>query len=246
MKLLLTIMLASSPAIAGDSKTIPQESPALMDIEVGNFEEDAEDVYSKLRRLMFTSREKRQVWEIGKALTNRDTESAQKALDTLVREYPELKKEEPQAIVFHQATINFWRGDLSGAYEGFNKAIKELEQIFPNGVVPQGHKYWKENTSFMSKLYFGRGATELHQRKYAQAILDIDKAISVSPEPRAYMQFNKCRALLRLNQYKEAAEAYTLAYKIDSTWAVNVEDKVGICTLLGKNGFQPQPCPPKK
>ncbi len=246
MKLLLMLLLVASPAIADDTKAIPPDSPALMGIDVGNFEEDAESVYSKLRRLMFESREKRQVRRINEAIAKRDPETAQKELDTLVRDYPDLKKEEPQAIEFHQATINFWKGDLNGAYEGFNQTIKEVEQEFPNGIVPRDHKYWKENTHFLAKLYFGRGATELHLQKYAQAILDINKAISVSPEPMAYMQFNKCRALLRIKKYKDAAEAYNSAYKIDSTWATNIQDKGEVCTLLEKNGLHPQPCLPKK
>lgn len=241
MKLLLIIVLTVLPALADDSKAIPQDSPALIGIEVGNFEEDAESVYSKLRRLIFESREKRQVRRINEAIAKRDPEAAQKALDTLVREYPDL-----QTITYHQAAINFWKGNLSGANEGFTKAISEVEQKFPNGNVPREHQYWKENTHFLGKLYFGRGATELYQRKYAQAILDIDKAISISPEPLAYMQFNKCRAHLRIKQYKEASEAYALAYKIDSAWSVSMGDNKEICTLLGKNGFQPQPCLPKK
>jgi len=246
MKLILTLLLVVSPAMADDSKAIPQDSPALMGIDVGDFEEDAESVYSKLRRLMFESREKRQVRRINEAIAKRDPEAAQKELDTLVRDYPDLKKEGAEAIGFHQATINFWRGDLNGAYEGFDKAVKEVERRFPSDSVPRDHKYWKENMHFLAKLYFGRGATELHQRRYPQAILDIDKAISISPEPLAYMQFNKSRALLRMKQYKKAAEAFDLAYKIDSNWTTNIEDKGEVCMLLGKNGYHPQACLPKK
>lgn len=246
MSLLLTIMLAVSPAIANDSKAVPtQGSPVLADEPVGNFEEEAESVFERLRRLMFTSHEKKQVRKIDEALAKHDPASAQKALDTLLREYPELKKDEPQAVEFHQANIDFWRGDFNSAYTKFDAAIKELEKIYPNGIVPAG-PYQENNSSFLAELYLSRGVTALNQHKYAQAILDIDKAIAVSPKPWAYMQINKCRAHLRLKQYKESAEAYSLAYKLNPAWSANAENKEEFCATLEKNGFHPQPCQSKQ
>jgi hypothetical protein len=56
------------------------------------------------------------------------------------------------------------------------------------------------------------------------------------------MQINKCRALMRLKKYKEAAEAYDLAYKIDAKWAVDAQEKESICRKLAANNFQPEPC----
>lgn len=246
MSLLLTIMFAVSPAIAGDSKDVPQNSPVLVAEPVGNFEEEAESVFERLRRLMFASRVKRQVRNINEALAKHDPASAQKSLDTLLREHPELKKDEPQAMEFHQANIDFWRGDFNSAYEKYNTAIKELEKEYPNGIVPKGGPYWENNASFLAELYLSRGVTEFNQQKYAQAILDIDKAISVSPKPWAYMQINKCRALLRLKQYEKATEVYNLAYKINPDWAAKEENKVEFCATLEKNGFHPQPCQSKQ
>lgn len=240
-------MLAVMPAGATDVKPVQQDPPPmLMEIAVGSFEEEVDSVSSKLRRLMWESRRESYGRQINNAIATRDPDAAQKALDGLVREYPELKKQEPHAIEYHQGNIAFWRGDLKSAYSEFDKAIKALEQEYPNGVPPGG-QYSDMNASFLSGLYFSRGATQMHQGQFAKAILDMDKAISVSPKPIAYMQVNKCRALIALKKYKEATESFELAYKIDSQWAMNTKDKSLICETLAKNSFQPQPClPPGK
>src|SRR3989339_2182703 len=187
MESLLVILLVVSPVFSNDGKAVDQDSPVPMNIGVGgsSFDEEVESTYAKIRRLIWESRAKKQVRRISEAIANRDPESAQKELDTLVRECPELKKQEPQAIEYHQGNINFWRGDFKGAYEQFNNAIKTIEQEYPNGL-PRGDKYSDRNIFFMGQLYFSRGATLLHQQKYEQAIQDFNKAMLVS-QPRAYI-----------------------------------------------------------
>lgn len=243
MRMLFTIMLAVSPVYSGDTKAVPQDSPVPMEMESTTFEDDVDSASAKILRWITESRERRQVRRIREALVNRDTKSAQEALDTLVRDFPEIKEQEPQAIRFHQGNINFWKRDLDGAYKEYDEAIKALEQEYPKGFPPGN--YLDNNKSFMADLYFGRGATQLHRRKYPEAIADINKAM-LTYQPRAYMMVNKCRAFLRLKKYKEAADAYNAAYKINSEKALEAEDKADICTLLEKNSFRPLPCVSKE
>lgn len=239
MKLLLTLLLAGLPAAAKDSKPVPQDFPVPMETAVRNFEDDVADASAKIRQLMAESRLKGYGWQINYAIAQHDPETAQKALDNMIREFPEIKKEEPHAIEYHQGLIYFWRKDFDAAYKGFDKIINALELKYPNGIPP-GSKYYSVNTSFMAEAYFNRGATEMQLRAFARAVVDIDKAFALMP--KAYMQVNKCRALLPLKKYKEAAAAYELAYKIDSKWAKSAEDRPRMCEALLKNGFQPKPC----
>lgn len=227
-------MAAESPAVQTTTTTVP------MDVEIDTFDEDMESVSEKIRQLIFASRMKKQVRKISVALSNHDPDAAQKALDELVQGYPELKKDEPLAIDFHQSSINFWRKDFQGAYKGFDEAIKSLEKDYPKGF-PQD-KYWKANTAFMADLYFGRAASSLHQGKPQQAVQDFDKAISTTSSPKASLYGNKCRALLQMKKYKEASETLDLAYGISSKWVEAAEDSDTICKTLKKNGFQPKAC----
>lgn len=246
MKLFLIILLAAAPVIAADTKAPAQNTPPAVDVPVGTFEEDSEDIWEKIRRMIFESRQRKQVRRIDDALRRHNPNEAQEALDTLLKEFPELKEQEPQAVQYHQANIDFWRGDFKTAYAAYDTAIKELEEIYPNGNVPRGKPYWENNASFLAELYLDRGVTAMNQQKYQQAVTDIDKAITVSPTPRAYMHINKCRALVQLNQYKEAADAYNQAYKFNPKWAANSENRDEFCAVLAKNNFPAIACQQRK
>ena len=239
MKLLLILILTGLPAAANDGRSVPQNVAVPMETAIGDFEGDVSDTWAKLRALMGESRREKYGWEINSAIAKRDPGSAQSALDGMLREFPEIKKEEPHAIEYHQGLIYFWGRNFDNAYREFDKLVKALEQKYPHGI-PAGGKYSAINTSFMAEAYFNRGAVEMQTRAYARAVTDIDKAFALLP--KAYMQVNKCRALLPLKKYKEAAEAYDLAYKIDPKWAESAEDRSRMCEALLKNGLQPQPC----
>jgi tetratricopeptide (TPR) repeat protein len=213
-------------------------------VQAGNFENNAEGVFEKVWRWLFGSSREKNLRGIYAGLSANDPVAAQNALNALLRDYPELKDNEPQAIKYHQGMINFSKGDLAGAYKELDEAIKELEPEFHKGF-PRG-EYWERNTNFMAKLYFNRGVTQLRQKKYQPALADIDLASRISTQPRAYMYLNKSRALLMLKRYKDAAVQYDLAYRTNPPWVSGLEDKASICAVLSQNGFIPQPCVPAK
>ena len=245
MKLLIMMMLAMQPVSANNNKpVVKQEYVVPADAQGGYFEENAEGVFEKVWRWLFGSSREKDLRRIYAELSAHDPVAAQNALDTLVRDCPELKNDEPQAIKYHQGMINFWKGDLDGAYKELDEAIKELEPEFHRGFA-RG-KYWERNTNFMAKLYFSRGVTLLRQKKYQPALADIDLASHTSTQPRAYLYLNKCRALLMLKRYKDAAAEFDLAYRTNPTWVSDTEDKASICAILSQNDFKPQPCVPAK
>ena len=245
MKLLIMLMFALPPVSANDNKPVmKQEYVVPADAQGGYFDDKTDGVFEKVWRWFFGSSREKYLRRIYAELAAHDPVAAQNALDTLVRDYPELKKDEPQAIKYHQGMINLGKGDLDGAYKELDEAIKELEPEFHTGFA-RG-KYWERNTNFMARLYFSRGVTLLRQKKYQPALADIDLASHTSTQPRAYVYVNKCRALLMLKRYKDAAAEFDLAYRTNPTWVSDTEDKASICAVLSQNAFKPQPCVPAK
>ena len=245
MKLLILLMLVMPPVSANDNKPVTKQEYVIPVDAQGNYFEDRPDsVFEKVWRWLFGSKREKNLRRIYAELAAHDPVAAQNALDTLVRDNPELKSNEPQAIKYHQGMINFWKGDLDGAYKELNEAIKELEPEFHKGFAR--NKYWERNTNFMARLYFSRGITLLRQKKYQPALADIDLASHVSTQPRAYLYLNKCRALLMLKRYNDATAAFDRAYSTNPTWVSGAEDKASICAVLIQNGFKPQLCVPAK
>lgn len=234
MKLLLILLFSALPAFAEDA--VPVSIP--METSVGNFEDEVASVSARLRQLMFESRLAKYGRQINRSISAHDPETAQAALDNMLRDFPEIKTKEPQAVEHHQSLINFWRKDFAASYKGFDTIIHALEKDYPNGVPPG--KYAAINTSFMAESYFNRGSSEMQLRAFKQAAADFDKAYALMP--KAYMQVNKCRALLPLKKYKEASEAFDLAYKVYPKGLDGIEDKGRICTVLAQNNFNPGPC----
>jgi tetratricopeptide (TPR) repeat protein len=115
-----------------------------------------------------------------------------------------------------------------------------MEQKYPKGI-PADHKYAEQNKRFMSQLYFGRGAAAMHLGKYNIAVADFTKAIAVY-KPLGYMYGNKSRALFLLKKYKEAAEAYDMAYLITPEWALNAPDRKVLCATFKESGINPKAC----
>lgn len=244
MKKFLLLALMATPAAANDATQAIQAYPMPMEAAVGSFDRDVHDTWVTVRRLMSEMRLKRYALEINNSIARRNSESAQSALDKLVRDFPDVAKQEPHAIEYHQGLINFWKKDFEGAYLEFDKVVKGMEQQYPGGI-PASDPDAASNKSFMADAYFARGAAEMHLGSFKQAVPDIEKTIAMSSKPKAYMYGNKCRALLPLKKYKEAAEAYEVAYRINPKWAEKAEDRHRICDILQKNGFQPQACAKK-
>jgi len=244
MKSLLIAMFIASPAFAVENKPAPQAIAVPMEISVGSFEEDASGVWDKVRQLIGESRVKRYGREITKAIAKHDPVTAQKALDEMMKNHPEIKTKEPHAIEYHQGNINFWKKDFEGAYKEYSTIVKALELAYPNGVPPGG-KYSEINAYFMSDAYFGRAASLLQLKKYPEAVADLDKAIAVTPHKRAALYVNKCRALFKMKEYGAAAESLDLAYIVTPVVVDSAQDKKYICEIFVQKGVQSKACAQK-
>jgi tetratricopeptide (TPR) repeat protein len=242
MKTILILMLAALPASAADAVPAqPAEQAELavpMELDSSSFNDDAESISAKIRRMIGESRKEKLVREMNSA--QKDPAAAQKALDIIAKEDPEMKKEQPHVFEYYQGSIDFFQRDFDKAYDNFDNAIKTFHEKYPGGI-PQG-KYYEHNAAFVADLYMGRGTTAMFLKQDAEAVKDINRAILTSPKPRAYMQVNKSRALIRLKKYKEASEAYDRAYEVDPKWTASSSDRATVCAILAKKGFQPQAC----
>lgn len=244
MKSLLMAIVIASPCSAADIKSAPQDLAVPMEVSATSFEEDADGVWDKVRRLMGESRVKQYGRAVTRAIAKHDPVTAQQALDEMLQKYPEIKDKEPQAIEYHQANINFWKKDFEGAYGEFDKVVRALEKQFPSGVPPGG-KYSEVNAYFMSDAYFGRAATLLQLKKYPGAVEDLDKAIAVTPHKRAVLYVNKCRALFKLKEYAAAAEALDHAYGVTPMMVDNAQDRNYLCQVFSEKGVQAKACAKK-
>lgn len=240
MKLIITIIFAAFPVLA-ETKPVPQDYPIPMETAVGSFENDVDDTWDKIRRLMGESRLKKYGRELNAAISKHDAVSAQKYLDGMISDFPEIKTKEPHAIEYHQGNINFWKKDFEGAYKEFDKVVKALEQKYAKGIPPGG-KYSEVNSAFMGDAYFGRGASLMQMKEYASAAADMDKAISITPYKKAYMHMNKCRALFQLKKYKDAAAALDAGYAINPAVVDKAADREIICGTLLENDCKPKAC----
>lgn len=238
MKSLLIIILAALPA-AAQNTAVPQEMAVPVQLDSSAFDNDVEGVSEKIRRLIWESRRDKMFRELNSV--QNDPELAQKSLDTLTKEYPEIKKEQLRAFEYHQGRISLFKRDYKGAYGEFDTALRALEEKYQGGTPPQG-KYYAINAAFMSDLYMGRGVSLMCLGKDQEALKDMNRAIMLSPKARAYMQAERARALIRLRKYQEASEAYDNAYHTDPKWAGTSGYQAQICGALAKKGFQPQAC----
>lgn len=245
MKSLLIAIFLASPALAAENEPVPQELAVPMEISVGSFEEDSGGVWEKVRGLIGESRVKRYGREITKAIAKHDPVTAQTALDEMLKNHPEIKTKEPQAIEYHQGNINFWKKDFEGAYKEYSSIVKALELAYPNGVPP-GSKYSEINAYFMSDAYFGRAASLLQLKKYPESVENLDKAILVTPHKRAALYVNKSRALFKMKEYGAAAESLDLAYAVTPAVVASAQDKAYICETFAKKGVQSKACAQKK
>jgi len=239
MKSILLSLMIAVPVAANGEYPAGAPEPVLMELESQTFEVEAETAYQKLKRMLRESRREKYVRNITLAVARRDTEAAQKALDELVAEYPEVVRNEPNSIRYHQGGIHFWRKDFEEAYKEMDAVVSSLERKYPKGI-PAGGKYSEINAMFMSDAYFARGAAAMQLSRFAQAAGDFKKAFSLAP--KAYIPLNMCRALLRLGKRKEAAEAYDLAFSMNAPTAEKAEDRGYICGMLSKNEPLPKAC----
>lgn len=238
MKSLLVLILAALPA-AAQNNAVPQEMAVPVQLDSSAFNNDVESVSEKIRRLIWESRRDKMLRELNSS--QNDPELAQKSLDTLAKEYPELKKEQPRAFEYHQGRISLFKRDYKGAHAEFDTALRILEEKYQGGNPPQG-KYYAINAAFMSDLYMGRGVSLMCLGKDQEALKDMNRAIMLSPKARAYMQAERARALIRLRKYQEASDAYDTAYHTDPKWAASSGYQGQICSALAKKGLQPQAC----
>lgn len=243
MKVILIFALAvQAHAATGTVKEAPPPIPAAVPAGtiVGDFDEDAETVYERLRRLMLDSRRDNYLTDMDQAIARRDPGAAQKAMDALDKEFPELRKEEPDAFSYHQGGIDFWKGDMAKAYEDFDGTLRRLERKYKKGIPPG--PYATRNAYFMSTVYFSRGSTELQMGRYSDAVSDIEKAIKLCPKRKAYMFANECWAFLLLGKYPEAAGAYDSALEIDRKFTIAAERSSGFCRRFPAGEAKPKVC----
>lgn len=238
MKSLLILILTALPA-AAQNTAVPQEMAVPVQLDSSAFNNDVESVSEKIRRLIWESRRDKMLRELNSS--QNDPEQAQRSLDTLAKEYPELKKEQPRAFEYHQGRISLFKRDYKGAHAEFDTALRILEEKYQGGNPPQG-KYYAINAAFMSDLYMGRGVSLMCMGKDQEALKDMNRAIMLSPKARAYMQAERARALIRLRKYQEASDAYDTAYHTDPKWAASSGYQGQICSALAKKGLQPQAC----
>lgn len=238
MKTLLIILFTVMPLVASETKTPVQEPPIPMEMAPVSFEDDVSDTWAKIRSLIAGSK-REEYWKgIHGAIARHDPEAAQKALDGLIKDFPEVLKQSPFPVKFQQGSIAFWRKDFRQAYTELDRVVKALEQKYPNGIPPG--KYAENNKSFMSDAYFGRGAAQMQLRNYAEAVEDFGKAFSLAANP--FLPLNKCRALLKLRKYQAAAEEFDMAYRLNPLVTEKAEDNDYLCNVLVKKGFHPKPC----
>lgn len=242
MKSLIMILLAVAPGIAGANsgggQPVPQEMAVPIEMDSSSFNNDIESTSEKIRRLLFESRRQQMIRMVNSP--QRDPEAAQRALETLGKENPELLKEQSHAFSFMRGGINFWKKDFAGAYASYDEALRSLQRKYPAGIP--GGPNQEKNASFLSEIYMGRGTSAMFLGRNEEAVADMDMAISIAPKVHAFMQMNKCRALVQQAKYKEAAEALDKTQGLDAAWLASKTDKPGICAILSKHGHSSQAC----
>lgn len=238
MRTLLIIFFAVASLTASETKPSVQEPPIPMELAPVSFEDDVEGTWAKIRRLIAESKRDKYWRGIHSAAARHDPEAVQKALDGLIKDFPEVLKQSPFPVQYQYGIIHFWRRDFRKAYDTLDPIIKTLEHKYPNGIPPG--KYAENNKYFMSDAYFGRGAAQMQLRNYAEAVEDFGKAFSLAANP--YLPLNKCRALLKLRKFQAAAKEFDMAYQLNPLITEKAEDNDYLCNVLVKEGFHPKPC----
>ncbi len=240
MKILMIMCLAAVPVSAASPAAETTETLTVpIELDSSSFNDDVESASEKIRRLIWESKKEKYFHDINSVSNN--PEVAQKALDALERDYPELKKEQPRAFEFQHGRVELFKKNYKGAYGQFNTALATLESKYEGGIPPR-NQYYEINASFMSDLYMGRGVSLMCMGRDEEALKDMNRAIFLSPKARAYMQAERARALIRLKRYQEAVEAYNSACSTDLKWAVASDYHPQICGALLKKGFKPSAC----
>ena len=169
-------------------------------------------------------------------VSRRDAIDAQKTLDAVVKDSPELKQ---NAVVdLFQGEIYFWKGDYKNAYASADKIVRRIEDDYgPRG--PQKKDNNDSENAFLSDTYFNRGTAGMRLYKIKESVADFDKAFELMP--RAFIPLNKCRALLAMERYQEAARAFEQAFEMNAETA-DSSDKDLICKHIGGHGFKIAAC----
>ncbi len=241
MKQLLIMMFFVVPLSANDANPVPAVPGLDISVNVGGFEDDIASVSAKLRDEIKKNRIKSVAAKVSEAINKHDPDSAQKALDQILNELPELVSRESAGVWRYQGLIHLWKNNFDEAYGDFDRIVKLIEKVYPGGIQTSSDNF--SEVVFISNAYFNRGSTALQKNLYAAAVKDIDIAISL--RPAFFMYHEKTQALIGLKKYKEAAEAYDLAYKMNNQ-VVESPDSTYICGELAKNGISSKACSVKK
>jgi tetratricopeptide (TPR) repeat protein len=229
-------MFAIRPACATAGEFTPQAALITEGIDTGNFEDTIAEVSAKLRKEINAFHANAMASKIMEALGKHDTAGAQEALKKTLSNSPEMK--DNSVIKLSQGEINFWQGDFAGAYTESAAVVNHIEKFYaPRG--PQKDDNQPSENAFISDAYFDRATAEMRIGRVEQAVKDIEKAMLFSARP--YMPLNKCRALMMLQNYKEAATAYDQAFTMDEKTAES-SDKKTICAILEKQGVKSKAC----
>lgn len=233
-KILITLLFCfcQGAASAGNTPEI------MVPEETGDFEGDIEEASARIRRLMSNDRVSGQAVRMAEHIAARDTASAQKVLDRLRGEHPELKDD--CALRMGQSLIYFWQGDYGKAYEQIDAVVRQIERVFPGGVKP-GNTDASE-TENIAEAYFTRSSIARQLGFPSKAVSDIDKAFVLSPRP--HMPLNKCRALMLMGKYEEAAAALDTAYRMDPA-VTRSGDRERICGEFSKRDIKSASCAAK-
>lgn len=231
-KLLLILLALQFPSAA---HAAPAPAPGEVSVGAGNFEGDVEEASLRIRQIMRNNRVNGQATRVVELINKREPEFAQKVLDQLQRDYPELKDD--CAFRMDQSLIYFWRGDYQNAYAKIDGVIRQVEAAFPNGVKPGDTD--ESEAANIAEAYFTRSSIARKLGMPGRAVADIDKAFLLDPKP--YMALNKCRALLKLGRHGEAAAALNTAYKMSAKTAES-SDKGWMCREFSRHGLQPDAC----
>lgn len=142
-----------------------------------------------------------------------------------------------------RAAAHMRRSDYTSAHKDFGEAISKTESFVKETEGQINTTTGKPvDTSWAAGLlayYYGeRGMASVFGKRYKDAILDFDKALSLRPTAKSFK--DKSRALIHLKRYAEAAKAYDEAIAADPKSKSPGDAK--LCASLAENGQTAAAC----
>jgi tetratricopeptide (TPR) repeat protein len=82
-------------------------------------------------------------------------------------------------------------------------------------------------------VYYNKGCTLLEMRRYKDALITLNQAISLNPD-YASAHYNRGRVLLGMQRFEEALQAFERTIQLDPTHAAARKDQTFVLSLLPK------------